>query len=69
MECLYCQDLEKYSLVPATPCILSRSSWSPAFAEHANRTFLGHKMKYPMVDMPDYNIICKEDPNYETLDR
>jgi hypothetical protein len=68
MECHYCQNLDKYALLPAVPCIISNGAWNnSSMKDQAGKTLMGHKMKHPMINNPGYNIACKEDPNYENI--
>jgi hypothetical protein len=73
MSCHYCQDLEKYSLLPATPCTIGQDAegtnyWtSTKITLLIGQTFFGHKMKHPLLTYPNYNVICKDQPGYEEL--
>lgn len=73
MECEYCQNLDKFDLLPASPCVIGIdaegiSYWtSTKITRLIGQTFLGHKIKHPLLSYPNYNIICKDQPGYEEL--
>ena len=64
--CPYCEQLEAYALLPAEPVthrfwyVLNEARTHASRESDPNaRPGFGHKMRYLIAAIPDYNIECK----------
>ena len=64
-DCPYCANLEAFALLPAEPVThrfyytVNHSTNAVVRCDDAAQPGLGHKMRYPIAAIPDYNIECK----------
>ena len=64
-SCPYCANLEAFALLPAEPVThrfyyeVNHATNSVTRCTSETQKGFGHKMRYPIAAIPDYNIVCK----------